>query len=74
MVRQRDSGDYVEFSDCDVGIESKSGLAVSLSLDGGSTWHWIPLSQVEEIHRDPRVHNHDRIKMSRWIANEKGLV
>ena len=33
---------------------------------------WIPLSQVEEIHRDKT--GHGTIIMSAWIARKKGLL
>lgn len=33
---------------------------------------WIPLSQVEEIHRDKN--GYGSIVMSEWIAKQKGLL
>lgn len=33
---------------------------------------WLPLSQVDEIHRDPNG-NSGTIVMSDWIAKQKGL-
>lgn len=35
--------------------------------------HWIPLSQVDEIHRDKKT-NFGTIVMSDWIAKQKGLI
>ncbi len=32
---------------------------------------WIPLSQIEEMHRDKN--GDGRIVMTRWIAKQKGL-
>lgn len=33
---------------------------------------WLPLSQVDEIHRD-KDRKHGSIVMSDWIAQQKGL-
>ena len=36
---------------------------------------WIPLSQVEEIHRrNKAVGDTDVVVMTRWIASKKGLL
>lgn len=34
--------------------------------------HWIPLSQIEEIHRDANGHT-GTVVMTEWIASQKGL-
>lgn len=34
---------------------------------------WIPLSQVEEMHRDPKTQV-GTIVITDWIARQKGLV
>lgn len=34
--------------------------------------HWIPLSQVDEIHRDNKTKS-GTLVMSDWIAKQKGL-
>lgn len=34
--------------------------------------HWIPFSQIEEIHRDPGGKT-GTVVMSEWIARQKGL-
>ena len=33
---------------------------------------WLPLSQIEEIHRDKD--SYGTVVMSRWIAQKKGLL
>ncbi len=34
---------------------------------------WLPLSQVDEIHREFDTHGSDRLVISDWIARQKGL-
>lgn len=70
MSYQKDK--FVEFKEIEIGIDSDSGLAVSVKID--EEWHWIPYSQIEEIDRDPRSQRNDRVVMSRWIAGKKGLL
>lgn len=74
MAESREIGQHVVFTNCDVGRESDSGAAVQVSLDEGKTWHWIPISQIEEIHRNPKVRGGDEIKMTRWITEKKELL
>lgn len=69
MSRERDC---VEIPNCEVGIDSDSGLAVCVKIE--DSWHWIPYSQIEEVHRDPRVQGNDRIVVTRWIAQKKGII
>jgi hypothetical protein len=33
--------------------------------------HWIPLSQVSEIHNDPET---PTVVIASWIASKKGLI
>lgn len=56
--------EYVTLRDVEIGIESASGLAVSVEIDGEH--YWVPLSQVRAMHKDSRTHNSDSIEVSRW--------
>lgn len=49
-------------------IGHETGKAIQFTPDGGEPC-WIPLSQVEQIHRDE-----GRLVVSWWIANEKDLL
>jgi hypothetical protein len=53
-------------------IVSETDLAIKVALSDGETM-WLPLSQVEEIHRAKQL-NEDRLVVTRWIARQKGLV
>ena len=55
-----------------IGVDSPSGLAVSVEIEG--EWHWLPYSQITEVHRHPTAHNSDSIRISRWLAEKKELV
>jgi hypothetical protein len=68
----RRTDECIELKEVEVGVDSDSGLAVSVKIE--DEWHWIPYSQVEEIHRDPRSHDNDRIVITKWLAEKKGLI
>lgn len=56
--------------DCwDIGTESPGG-ALLIHTDLHPTC-WIPISQVHEIHRDPKE---PYIICSLWIAKQKGFI
>lgn len=66
-MSRRDETVLVE---CDsVGKESRSGLALSVVIEGEQKW--IPLSQVEEVHRDG---DPPSIRVAKWFAEKEGLV
>ena len=46
--------------------------AILIKYPATATEHWIPLSQVDEIHRNPKT-KFGTIVMSDWIADQKGL-
>lgn len=64
--------DTVTLKNVDVGIDSTSGKAVSVEIDG--VWKWIPYSVVEKIERNQRVHGEDSIVIARWFAEKEGYV
>ena len=64
--------EVVSFDNVEIGMESASGLAVSVEIDGAQ--FWIPLSQVTEMHRDPRTRHSDRIVVAQWWAKKQGLL
>lgn len=54
---------------------TESGNAVKLYDFATETEHWIPLSQVEEMHKPVGAFPKDgTIIMTDWIAKQKGLV
>jgi hypothetical protein len=53
-------------------IMAETDQAIKVALSDGETM-WLPLSQVEEIHRSKQL-NEDRLVVTRWIARQKGLV
>lgn len=50
---------------------TETDSAVLIEDPASDTQHWIPLSQVEEMHRNPD--HTGTIVMSQWIAGKKGL-
>ena len=58
-----------EFS-CEFVHETDSAILIKDPTDDSE--YWIPLSQVDEIHRDPKT-QFGSIVMSDWIADQKGL-
>jgi len=50
-----------------IGTESKSGLALQVIVDGETIW--LPLSQVEEIHRGEPP----SVRIPRWLAEKHDL-
>lgn len=72
MAQHHSSQELTVFEDVDIGTESQSGLAVSVEIEGEH--FWVPLSQVTEMHRDPRVRGQDRIVITAWWAKKQGLL
>ena len=72
MPQHHSSQELVTFEDVEIGMESQSGLAVSVEIKGEH--YWVPLSQVTEMHRDPRKHDSDRIVVTAWWAKKQGLL
>lgn len=63
------SDDTYEMS-CHFVTESEKAVLIIDPATGEELW--IPLSQVEEMHRDKN--GDGRIVMTRWIAKQKGLI
>lgn len=57
---------------CEVVHETDNAIKVIDTVTGEEMW--IPLSQIEEIHREGKVKGADRVVMSDWIAEKKGLL
>lgn len=55
-----------------VGNESKSGLAVLVTIDDED--YWVPLSQVSYIRRNPKVKDEDEIEIADWWCKRHGLM
>ena len=55
---------------CEFVHETDNAILIKDPTD--NTEHWIPLSQVDEIHRD-KDKKFGTIVMSDWIADQKGL-
>ena len=72
MAQHHSSQELITFGNVEIGVESNSGLAVSVEIDG--THYWVPLSQVTEMHRDDRTHNADKIVVTAWWAKKNGLI
>ena len=53
-----------------IGDESDSGKAVRVKIDG--KWEWVPLSAVDEMHRDPRNKDSDVIVIADWLCQKNG--
>lgn len=61
----------MRIENCHVGNESKSGQAVLVEIDGEE--HWVPLSVVNSIRRDPRVNHQDAIDIEDWWCRKNGI-
>lgn len=55
-----------------ISILLETDAALHIETEEGDQ-HWIPLSQVESIHRSKNV-NGDWIVIKEWIAKKKGLI
>jgi hypothetical protein len=55
----------------DVTIVRETEAAIQIATDSGELV-WLPLSQVEAIHRQGM--NQDWLVVTRWIADKKGLL
>lgn len=53
-------------------IERETDKAIFFTLADGSKSHWLPKSQILETTRVGEV-GKDTIKISAWIAKEKGI-
>jgi len=53
-------------------ILAETDAAIRIALEDGECI-WLPLSQVEAIHRT-KVQGEDWLTVTRWIAEKKGLV
>lgn len=68
----RRASECVTFSDVEIGIDSTSGKAVSIKIE--DEWHWIPYSQIEELHRNRYDGSGEFVVMTKWIAQQKELI
>ncbi len=57
-------------------IKAETANAILFTLESNGESHWIPLSQVSEIHRTFSIVDirYDELVISQWIAEKKGLV
>lgn len=53
-------------------ILTETDAAIKVALEDGECI-WLPLSQVEEIHRSHKL-NEDWLVVTKWIAKQKGLA
>lgn len=71
---------FVRVEGVEIGIESGSGLAVSVYFpDLGdavddAAHRWVPLSQVNSMRRDRATHNNDMIEVASWWLRKEGLL
>ena len=63
---------YVKLTGVEVGVDSNSGAAVSVEINGEHCW--VPYSQIKSITRDKRVHNNDTIEVASWLAEKNGWL
>lgn len=62
---------------CDIKHETAKAILISThDTEGEQVKVWIPLSQVEQIHRSGCTDGlyADKIVMSKWIASTKELI
>lgn len=70
----------MRFEGIEIGIESKSGLAVSVYFPDLGEPHddvahlWVPLSQVTYMRRNNKVERDDAIEIADWWCRKNGLV
>lgn len=57
---------------CEIRHETDNAILIVDTATGEELW--IPLSQIEEIHREGKVKGADRVVMTDWIAQKKGLL
>jgi len=62
---------YVRITDCEIGVDSNSGLAFSCEIDGEK--YWIPYSQCRKRTINQKVHGADAIEVTRWWAEKNEL-
>ena len=68
-ARNHGQGEDVTITGVKFGKETEKAILVTI----GDTDHWLPLSQVRSITRSPEPQK-NAIKISAWIAKEKGLA
>jgi len=55
----------------DVEIVRETDAAILINTRDGTDEVWLPMSQVEEIHRNG---GRARLVVTAWVARERGLV
>ena len=63
---------YVTIENVDIGVDSNSGAAVSIEINGEH--HWVPYSQIKALHRDTKVHGNDKFEVKLWLAEKNGWI
>ena len=63
---------YVMIENVDIGVDSNSGAAVSIEIDGKHCW--VPYSQIKALHRDKKVHGNDKFEVTLWLAEKNGWI
>jgi hypothetical protein len=58
----------------DCRIVTETDAAILIVVPGNDEEIWVPLSQVSCIVRGNDAAQRDRITMTRWIADKKGLL
>lgn len=72
-IRDAAMKEYSVFNIMRCTVIRETEAAVQIMLSTGNKV-WIPLSQVEEIHKDPGKFEQDSLVVTRWIAEQKGLT
>ena len=59
---------------CEIVHETDAAIRVETGEDDGTDGIWIPLSQVEKIVRGRAGMFNSSVRMTAWIAKQKGLI
>jgi hypothetical protein len=62
---------YVRIKNCEVGVDSRSGLAFSCEIDGDH--FWVPYSQCRRRDINDKTHNEDTIEVIKWWCEKNEL-
>ena len=62
---------YVRIDNCEVGIDSNSGLAFSCEIEGEH--YWVPYSQCRKRVINDKIHNSDSIEVAAWWAEKNEI-
>ena len=62
---------YVRIENCEVGIDSNSGLAFSVEIE--EQFYWVPYSQCRKRVINDKARNSDSIEVAAWWAEKNGI-